>query len=62
MSNDEKLRERLEPYRGGDPILDYMMEKKIPLTREDYLYSNGLTEPLGAEHEAMLPPPFQLPV
>ena len=41
-----------------DAVLEYMKQKKIPLTRERYLnlaYMGEVPEPLSAEEEAQIP-------
>jgi hypothetical protein len=42
----------------SDAVLAYMVEKDIPLTRQNYLtlaYLGDVPEPLGVEEEAELP-------
>jgi len=42
----------------SDAVLAYMVEKNIPLTRQNYLtlaYLGDVPEPLGVEQEAELP-------
>lgn len=41
-----------------DAVLEYMKQKKIPLTRDRYLnlaYMGEVPEPLSAEEEAQIP-------
>lgn len=45
---------------GRDPVLETMKLRGIPLTRERYLITAGLEEPLSAELEADLPREFRL--
>jgi hypothetical protein len=45
------------------PLLAYMIEHKLPLTRETYISMNYLghpPDPWTAEHEYELPTPFRL--
>ncbi len=52
----------LARLRGTDPVLDGMMRRKEPLTRDMYLalnYGPDLPVPWTAEHEAEVPAPFQ---
>jgi hypothetical protein len=41
---------------SSDPLVERMKRQQIPVTRENYLQLAGLTEPLTAEEEWMLPP------
>jgi hypothetical protein len=46
-----------------DPIVTWMQNHDIPLTRDRYLnlaYPEGVPEPWTAEHEALLPVEFRL--
>lgn len=48
---------------SDDPIVEYLEEIGVPVTRENYLnfaYPDGLPEDYGAELEAELPPELQL--
>jgi len=44
---------------GSDIVLEAMKQRGLPLTREQYLQTAGLEEPLGGEVESMLPREFQ---
>lgn len=44
---------------GSDPVLDWMKEKGLPLTRETYLATAMLEEPLDPELENELPEQFR---
>jgi hypothetical protein len=43
-----------------DITLEAMKQLGLPLTRQQYLKSAGLVEPLGAEEESLIPRQFQL--
>lgn len=67
MALQEKSIDRhgLEQYRDEFPILEQMLDDKLPLTRRQYL---GMAHPgadpnvpLDMELEAELPPPFVHP-
>lgn len=46
---------------GSYPVLEFMLAKGIPLTRESYIALNWLEgiEEWTSEHEDDLPPPFR---
>jgi hypothetical protein len=46
---------------GMDPILAYMQNMGIAVTRKNYLDEAGLVEPLTAEEENGLPPGIRQP-
>ncbi len=59
---DTKRAASATPIESADPVLQYMIEKKLPLTREKYLalaYPEGTENPLPAELEAELPKQFR---
>jgi hypothetical protein len=60
MSYDPKV-ERELILTGMDPILAYMQNTGIPVTRQAYLDVAGLVEPLTAEEENGLPPGIRQP-
>jgi hypothetical protein len=57
-----KIDSRLLAEARHDPLLKYMIEHGIPLTREKYIsmaYLSHPPEPWTMEHERELPAPFQ---
>ena len=52
-----------EENRHTDCVIDFMLERGLPLTRETYVAQAYDTEPeWTAELEAMMPQPFRLPL
>ena len=48
----------LKSQAGSDPVLEYMLAKKLPLTREHYLalnYPDGVPNPMPGELEMEIP-------
>jgi len=45
---------------GQDPMLAWMKQEGIPLTRAEYLKAADLKEPLSGEEEMELPEQFRL--
>lgn len=46
----------------GDPVIEYMQEYNIPMTREKYIalyYMDKMPEEWTEEHEEMLPEQFR---
>jgi hypothetical protein len=44
---------------GSDIVLETMKQRGTPLSRENYLMTAGLEEPVSAEEEAEIPRQFQ---
>jgi len=62
----EFTRAELQPYADTDTVVEHMLMKGVPLTRENYLQlAYGADMPKAAdwnhEHEAGLPEPFRDP-
>ena len=48
--------------RGSDPLVDWMTDNGVPVTRDAYLglaYGGELPDPWTADHEMDLPEPLQ---
>ena len=65
MSLDTKiceLQRQLEACRQFDAVLDHLMSRGIPVTRERYLelnFPDGVPDPMPGELEAGLPWPLR---
>jgi hypothetical protein len=62
MATQPQTDPRLLRAAQESPTLEYMLEKGLPLTREQWISMNYLghpPEPWTAEHEATVPEPFQ---
>jgi hypothetical protein len=62
MCQDESSRPEQDQSGSEDPVLRWMTENGVPLTRESYLnvaYMGDPPKTLGPEQEAELPEQFQ---
>jgi hypothetical protein len=62
-AEQDKLRARLESEIQHDPVLKYMLDHNLWLSREMWMlrtYGNHPPEPWTAEHESKVPAPFRL--